>query len=171
MISNMKKMTIWAICVALCAVCCMGCNQKNVPESTGGETLAPSASAEATDSVQETQDAAMPTGQTNENINVTVPEESQLPENETTAPVGGNESDQQGDQKPQISLEGKPTYEDYNAMSAEEQQAFYLSFSDPQDFFDWYNAAKEAHDKNSGNVVLGEDGVIDLGDLFGGNEG
>ena len=113
----------------------------------------------------------MPTEQTNENINVTVPEESQTPETEPTAPAAGNENDQQDEQKPQVSLEGKPTYEDYNAMSAEEQQAFYLSFSDPQDFFNWYNAAKEEHDKNSGDIVLGEDGVIDLEDLFGGSNG
>lgn len=165
----MKRIMILAVCVMLCAICCLGCHRADIPESTVGEQVKPSAPAAMEDN-QETQNVPEETEQPEKADGATEPAESQNPENETTAPVSGGENDQQTNDN-QASVDGKLTYEAYNAMSAEEQQAFYLSFADPQDFFDWYNAAKEDHEKNNGNIIIGEDGVIDLEDLFGGNEG
>lgn len=55
------------------------------------------------------------------------------------------------------------TFEEYNAMTEEEQYAFYSSFSDPQDFFDWYNAAKEAYLANQ-ETLNGTNATIFIGE-------
>ena len=53
-------------------------------------------------------------------------------------------------------------YEKYELMTPEEQQAYYESFDSPEDFFAWYNAAREAYEEaNRGVDVEGE--TIDLG--------
>lgn len=48
-------------------------------------------------------------------------------------------------------------------MSAEEQYAYYKSFDDPEEFYNWYNAAKEAYEKSHPAVVINPGDVIDLG--------
>ncbi len=59
------------------------------------------------------------------------------------------------------------TYEEYEAMSAEEQQAYYLSYSDPMDFFAWYNDAKAEYDAQNPGIEIGPGGSVDIGDFFG----
>ena len=63
---------------------------------------------------------------------------------------------------------GEMTYEKYINMSGAEQQAFYASFADPMDFFDWHAAAKEEYEKNKGDIIIDGDTEIDLGDILGG---
>lgn len=57
----------------------------------------------------------------------------------------------------------KVTYADYLAMSQEEQLAYYESFEDPQDFFDWFNEEKAKYDEENKGEELPDDGNIDLG--------
>lgn len=61
------------------------------------------------------------------------------------------------------------TYEEYTAMSGEEQQEFFNSFDSPADFFEWYNAAKAEYEASQEKIEIGDDGSIDLGDLINGN--
>jgi len=56
------------------------------------------------------------------------------------------------------------TYEKYIAMSPEKQQAYFESYSDPEDFFKWYNKAKAAYDK--ANKPDQEGGSVDIGDYM-----
>jgi hypothetical protein len=65
------------------------------------------------------------------------------------------------------------TYEDYLAMTPDEQQAFYDSFASEDEFFAWFVEAKAAYDaaKDEEHVDVGEDGSIDIGDLVGGGDG
>ncbi|MBQ8914622.1 MAG: hypothetical protein IJ046_00425 [Clostridia bacterium] len=58
------------------------------------------------------------------------------------------------------------TYEEYHAMKADDQQAFFESFGSIEDFFDWYKAAKAKYEKDNPDQEIG-DGPIDLGDLIG----
>lgn len=58
------------------------------------------------------------------------------------------------------------TYEEYNAMSDAEQEAFYYSFDSADDYFEWYNAAKKTYEDNRNDIVIGGDGSIDLGDIL-----
>ena len=60
---------------------------------------------------------------------------------------------------------GLTEYEKYIAMSPEKQQAYFESFSDPEDFFKWYNTAKAEYDKKNDAVEV-EGGSIDIGDYM-----
>ena len=53
-------------------------------------------------------------------------------------------------------------YATFKAMSAAEQRAFQESFSSLDAFFEWYNAAKEAYDKENPPIEVGGDGVVTL---------
>ena len=60
------------------------------------------------------------------------------------------------------------TYEEYNAMSGKEQEAFYKSFDSAQDYFKWRKAAKKAYEDSKNDIVIGGDGSIDLGEILNG---
>lgn len=61
------------------------------------------------------------------------------------------------------------TWEEYQAMSAEEQYKFFESFSDPKDFFAWQEKAKADYEKRHPTIEVGKDGTVDIGDLINGN--
>lgn len=61
----------------------------------------------------------------------------------------------------------KVTYEDYEAMSGAEQAAFFATFTNPEDFFTWYNKAKEAYEATKDEIILDGTTPIDLGGLIG----
>lgn len=62
--------------------------------------------------------------------------------------------------------EEKTEYEKYIELSGAEQQKIFESYTNPQDFFDWYNAAKKEYDdKNQAIIVDG--GSINLEDYIG----
>ena len=47
------------------------------------------------------------------------------------------------------------TYEEFIAMSGAEQRKYQESFGDISKFFDWYNAAKEAYEKENPPIIIG----------------
>ena len=58
------------------------------------------------------------------------------------------------------------TYEEYNKLSVSEKEAYFKSFADPEDFYDWLDAAEAVYnEQNKDNVVTG-DGSIDLEDFI-----
>ena len=59
------------------------------------------------------------------------------------------------------------TYEEYLAYSYADQAEYYSQFEDPSDFFAWYNAAKAEHESANKTPELGENGELDVGDIFG----
>jgi len=81
--------------------------------------------------------------------------------------------DSQGSTKPDAPQETiKPdkelSYEQYNAMTGAQQQAFFESFSNVEAFFEWYNAAKQEYDEANKDIVIGGDATIDMGDILNG---
>lgn len=62
---------------------------------------------------------------------------------------------------------GEVTYEMYLAMSGEEQQAYFLTYENPADFFAWLNAGKAEYEAQNPSIEIGGDSSIDLGDLIG----
>ena len=58
------------------------------------------------------------------------------------------------------------TYEIYNNLPGETQEAFYETFAGPKEFFEWYNKAKEEYVDDNPTVEIGPDGSIDLGDYI-----
>ena len=64
----------------------------------------------------------------------------------------------------------KPTtlsYEEYNALSGEEQEAYFNTFDSIEDFVAWYNTAKQEYEASVTQIEIGGDGEVDLGDLIG----
>jgi len=59
------------------------------------------------------------------------------------------------------------SYQDYLDMSAAEQQAFIMTFSDPADFFAWLNEGKAAYEAANPSIEIDGSGSIDIGDLIG----
>jgi len=60
------------------------------------------------------------------------------------------------------------TYEWYTNLTAEEQTAYRATFESTEEFFVWYNAAKEAYKAQNPGVDIGN-GTIDLGDVMNGD--
>lgn len=56
----------------------------------------------------------------------------------------------------------KMDYETFRAMTGAEQRAFQESFESIEAFFAWYNAAKEAYEKENPPIEIGGDGVVTL---------
>lgn len=54
------------------------------------------------------------------------------------------------------------TYEEYNALSAEEQESYFNSFATTEEFFDWYNLAKQEYEDAQDRVEIDGDGDLDV---------
>ena len=54
----------------------------------------------------------------------------------------------------------KPTYEEYCAMTSQEQVAFFNSFSDVEDYFLWFEWAKADYEERNPGIEIGPDGII-----------
>lgn len=62
------------------------------------------------------------------------------------------------------------TFEEYQAMTTDEQEAFKKSFSSLQVYIDWYWAAKADYDAKQNVEVIGPGQSINIGDLVGSGE-
>lgn len=59
--------------------------------------------------------------------------------------------------------DGVLSYEEYMAMSADEQYEYYMSFETPEAFFEWYNAAKAEYDAKADETKVEYDGTLNIG--------
>lgn len=64
---------------------------------------------------------------------------------------------------------GRLTYEQYNALSAEEQEEYFNSFDTIDDFFAWYNQAKQEYEDSQEYIEIGDGSDITIGES-GNNE-
>ena len=71
----------------------------------------------------------------------------------------GSDGNNGGENTPEVIIE--MDYETYMSLSESEQYAFYLSFDNIQEFFEWFNAAKEKYKEEHPGVDL-PDGDINL---------
>jgi len=60
------------------------------------------------------------------------------------------------------------SYEEYWAMSGTEQQAYFESFPNVEDFFNWYNEAKAAYEASHPEAGEGDRPDINVGPLLPG---
>ena len=61
------------------------------------------------------------------------------------------------------------TFEEYNAMTADQQQAFSAKFSSVKAFINWYWEAKAIYDDKQDVIIIGPGGGIDIEDILGTN--
>ena len=91
---------------------------------------------------------------------------------EPTPPVSGGESGGEQPETPNTPEDGGetpevqkvPTYEEYLAMTADEQEAFCDSFASPSEFILWHKEAKAKYDEEHKTPEIGGD--VDLEDLL-----
>ena len=57
------------------------------------------------------------------------------------------------------------TYEQYNELTADKQEEYYNSFETVEDFFAWYNQAKQEFENNQNYIDINGEGDINLGDI------
>lgn len=85
----------------------------------------------------------------------------------TVTTVETTEAATQPATQPTLELqEGQMEYEKFRDMKAAEQQAFLESFESLDAFFEWYNRVKEEYAAAHPSIEIGEDGVVDMGDLM-----
>ena len=81
----------------------------------------------------------------------------------------GNNGNNGGSTTPPSGKLEDTTWEQYLAMSADEQLAFFQKFSNPADFFTWKEKAEAEYEKNQNVIEVGADGTVDLGQILGKN--
>lgn len=93
-------------------------------------------------------------------------ENSELEDKNTDA-APSEDSDTDGDTREDFRV---MTFEEYNALSGEEQKRYFDQFEDLDSFFEWYNAAKkEYEDKvHSSDIIIGGSETLDFDGIFGG---
>ena len=95
------------------------------------------------------------------------PENVQTEETKATEATEATEETEET-QAPTETVVQMTQYEWYHSLSGEEQMAYMETFESMDAFFVWYNAAKEAHEKERPSIDIG-DGYIDMDKIIGGN--
>lgn len=162
----------------------------DIEDSTGGDTKPEGSKPdETTEGTEGTDGTTESTGDGQENTKPSEPggntgnSGSQGSAGETTPTQGGTQGTTQNPTQGNETQPSQPdesqggdgpkdkwsvTYEEYNAMSGKEQEAFYYSFDSADDYFEWYKAAKQAYEDSKNDIVIGGDGSIDLGEILNG---
>ena len=173
----MKKLftkAVPALVLALIILCTAGCGNPQKAEqgtlTSNGEATEPSSGTDTADptvptvpnAVEGVEDwstsgTQLPTSQSG---NQTGDQQTGNQTGNQTGDQSGNE--QTGTQQPTPS--GTLTIEEYEALSTSQQQAYFMSFSTVDAFYEWLEAAEAA--RKPGNTVTG-DGTLDLGDIVG----
>ena len=144
------------------------CTKKNEDETQGGEQsgqVTPDGGETETPDNNDTPTVPENPGEENPDTPDT-PEQPEIPEQPEHTHQFVEGKCECGEKDPDYVPEPL-AYEDYIAMSAEEQEAYYRSFPSYVEFFAWLNAAKAEYDAANKNPTLGEDGSLDVGDIFG----
>lgn len=88
-----------------------------------------------------------------------------LPDNGTTETTGGETEETKW--LPADEALALTTFEEYNAMTADQQQAFSAKFSSVKAFINWYWEAKAIYDDKQDVIIIGPGGGIDIEDILG----
>lgn len=131
------------------------------------EATTPSVNTESAtqDSTNPTDESTAPTESTDPTagtVDGTEPTEGTTPDSGNSGNTGSNPG---GADEPQPLPNEYPytvTWQEYQDMSGEEQQAFYNDFPSHADFKAWRTAAKKKYDDDLIKIEIGEDGKIDL---------
>ena len=161
------KIKITAICLS-CALLLGACGLSVTPTepSSNPTTHATEPTTQPVESVT-TEPTTQPTEATTQSTEPTTPSTEQTtPPTQTTDP--STESTTEATEPTQSGNSGAVTYEEYQAMSPEGQQAFFNSFESYEDFIAWFIAAEAAYKESQDRNEVSGDGNIDIGDLIGG---
>lgn len=95
-------------------------------------------------------------------------EETETTEPEETEPEETEPEETEPEETTPPPAEGPSEYERFQDMSPSEQQEYMEGFDSIEDFFDWYDKAKQEYDDANPPIEVGG-GSIDLDDIIGDN--
>ena len=130
--------------------------EDTLPDETAGEGTEATDATEGTEPTAEST-AATTSPTTSTNPNSTKPDSTDPDSTEPTEPVLPNV------------YPYTLTWKEYQAMTEEEQIAFYKKFPSHSEYKLWYNAAKKKYDEEKIEIEIGADGVIDLDKITNGS--
>jgi len=158
------------VVVGIVIFLCVGCDTTDTPHGSGhdtttGDQITEGASEEedttaSADAPDRESDAAETDGE-EEPDESRAPSENATPDDpkDSTEPVTNAPDEPTESTTHAPDAEPEPlSYEAYQAMSAEEQEAHFNSFASPADFFAWYNAAKDKFLAENPGIEIGPDG-------------
>ena len=173
-----QKKTILICCIAAVLLIAIGVaiilfggsNPDNDPDQLHGDTTTGDQITEETLPEEESMHSTENSETNEENMSEeshTPSEPSTPPSEESMSPVTGMPEEPKTDPQETMAetLPTNPeplTFEEYHAMKAEDQEAYFLSYATPADFFAWYNAAKEKYLEENPGIEIGPDGSIPL---------
>ena len=103
------------------------------------------------------------TGGTTVDGNATTATTPQQPETTATQPAETTPTTEMT----QPAEDGAMTWEQYQALSNADKQAYFKTFATTEEFYQWLDAAKKAYEEqNKGNTITG-DGSLNIGDFTG----
>lgn len=176
MIKQKKSKLLCLVAIILLAVIgtviilCVGCDTDDTPGGVQGDITTGDQITEETLPEEESMHSTENSETNEENMSEeshTPSEPSTPPSEESMSPVTGMPEEPKTDPQETMAetLPTNPeplTFEEYHAMKAEDQEAYFLSYATPADFFAWYNAAKEKYLEENPGIEIGPDGSIPL---------
>lgn len=91
--------------------------------------------------------------------------------NSATLPNSGGTTETEATEEtmwlPQDEALVKLTFEEYSAMTSDQQQEFSKKFSSVKAFINWYWEAKRIYDDKQDVIIIGPSGGIDIDDILG----
>ena len=172
---NIKKILVWTLIVGSVIVMCACSAKKNVNTEQvkdSGQSKAPAGtvSDSVTDPTKEAEVSIPTDSGLAESVFDNASDPTKPDAGKETNPEENNQTDDPADTTGNTDPEGNTslttppeemTYEDFVAMTPEQQRLYQESFDDLADFFEWYNAAKEKYEEENPPIEI--DGPIDLG--------
>ncbi len=156
----------------------VACKQQNTTDTNKENESAQTESAQTEDKnpssdKEETPNNKDESGKNDKNsTDKDTPVSNKDPQGNTTE---NNPQNNQGDKEEPTPITKVPenirncTYEEYHAMTAETQKAFFEKFESVEAFFDWYKDAKAKYEKENAAIEIGG-GEINLGDVMNGKK-
>lgn len=170
-----KTISLFVAALLLATVVLSACNQTAKPSEPGGledsvfDNPASSGGAQTPSSGTGAQNPTTGTQAPTTGGSQT-PTTGSQPSNPTSVPTGPANPETKPSTSEEDDLMATMDFETFQNLSGDEQQKFQDLFESWEDFFGWYNAAKDAYEMENPPIEIGGDGEVDMGDLTGNGE-
>ena len=164
----MKKIISLAVTVLLvAAVVLTACSQTNTPAASSGGALEDSIfDNPASSGGTQTPSSGTGTQDPSTAGDSQTPTTGSEPGNSTSVPTGSANPETKPSTPEEEDLMATMDFETFQNLSGDEQKKFQDSFDSWEDFFGWYNAAKDAYEMENPPIEVGGDGEFDMDDLI-----
>ena len=150
---NMKKIIALLLLVSCFSLAFVSCKDNN-----GGDNTADVGGEQSGNQQENSGDNNQDNDDENPPVDNTPDDDNKDEENKDE-----DNKDEDENQTPDKFIPDPITYEEYEALSPDEKLAYFESFTDYNDFYAWFNKAKEEYDASHKPPEIGDNGEIDIG--------